>query len=174
MGAIYNLICNTPLQDFNSQMNAFELAVNPIAGAILALVIFSCYKGNIGNAFCFGLSTYAVTLLMFNVFTNSYSPTFCKFLVLRALILGLVCMLLTKPKYFYSSFIIFISYYLICKIVQFFLTQAVFENHVFSIGLVWDTLWMLLPDFIIYMVILFISIIYERAVLTVKKSAVTT
>ena len=175
MGAIYNMLCGNPVfqQGAASGISVYEMAANPISGVILALVIFSCYKGNIGNAFCFGMITYGVTLLMFNVFI-SVSPALIIFFVLRAIILGLVCMLLTRPKYFYSSLIVFISYYLISKIAQIFLVSAIFEGRVFSTELVFDTLNILVPDLIIFGVVLVVSIIYERAVLTVKKTTVMT
>lgn len=173
LGAVYDVISRNLIvqQNYNYNSNVFELAANPIAGIILVLVIYSCYRGYIGNAFCFGLITYAVSLLMFNVFVNSDSAGF---LIFRALTLGFACMLMTKPKYFYNSFIIYIVYYLIFKWIQIFIVQGIFASQTITVEIVLTTLRLLVPDLLIFMVILVVSIIYERAVLTVKKTVVAT
>ena len=155
----------------------FDLAANPIAGTILALVVYSCYKGHLPQVFCFGLATYGVTLLMFNVFVNARSAELALFLVARAAILGLICMWMTKLKNFYTSFIVFTSFFLISKFIGQFVIHIAFIDEigrVFSQEFVFDALRTLIPDGIILGVVLTISIVYEKAVLTVKKPATAT
>ena len=173
LGAVYNLITGdlTIQQSYNYSSNVFELAANPIAGVILTLIIYSCYKGHGKNAFCFGLITYAVSLLMFN---GSVGSDLELLLIFRALTLGFACVLMIKPKYFYISFIVYIGHYLFFKVAWFFMVQGIYEIQAITVKALLPVLRLLAPDLWIFAVILIMSIVYERAVLTVEKAVVTT
>jgi hypothetical protein len=154
----------------------FNLAANPISGLILALVVYSCYKEELANVFCFGMVTYGITLLMFNVFTDTRAELVL-FLLARAVILGLICMWMTKTNYFYTCFIIFISFFLLTKIVGEFVINIAYIDEIGRTSLpelIFDTMRILIPDSIILGLVLTISIVYERAVLTVKDPAAAT
>ena len=175
MGPIYNLVLGYPIYQqsflYGRGFYIFDAAANPIAGAILTLVVFSSFKRQGKNAFCFGTAVYAVTLLMFNVF-SSYQAELWVFLVLRAVCLGFICIAFTKLKYYHISLIIFTAYYFVAKTIQMMITQTMYSGQSLSVNMVISNLRTFVPDLIIFAVIFAVAIIYERAVLAGSRATV--
>lgn len=170
IGYVYYMICSYfDIFEYYGWLDTYDLVVNPVSGAVIVLVIYSCYKGKAKNAFYFGVITYGVSFIMYGFSVDI--DILGLFIVLRTVVLGLVCMLLIRPGYFYSSFIIFAAYYLIFRAIHVLITEGIGSSMFSSVSYI---IGILIPDLIIFAVILAVSIIYERAVLTVKKPAVTT
>jgi len=158
-----------------------DAAANPIAGAILVLIVVSCYKGrygssNVGNAFCLGVITYGVTILMHlyevdavavQVFDDGYLMFFLAFNIARAILLGFVCMILTKFKNVHMGLIFFAVFFVISRAVQLlFIGGLRYQGIGVDTGLFIGRL--LAPDMIIFGLVFLVMLLYERFILTVK------
>ena len=163
------------------QLRVFEAAVNPLAAAIIVVVVFSCYKDGryntyAGNAFCFGVITYGVALLMHYYMLPMVGIRLGGFLVVRAVALGVICIFLARLKYLHTGIILFAVYFAVFRAVQFafglglILDFDLGFNFDFSIEIAANIGRLLVPELAAFGVIFLVFLLYERVILTVKPS----
>lgn len=170
INSIYNLyiiICNF-VQNTNNSSSSYYIgaAFNPLSLIVLCLIINECYKNDIEGAFLFGISTFGVALLMFgSQYSNDYVE---KYVFARVIIAGILCVIVCRFKYFYTSYIAFSIFYIIEEGVLYYLTYWFNKDNItFNLDMLAKILSMHVVDYCMMSIILVVWIIYERIVLTV-------
>lgn len=154
----------------------FNAPDNIISGFILTLVICSCYRKLGGNAFLFGIATHAaLPLLNFSYFGDMSIGVPILHMILRVVLIGLLCIIMSHRKYFFTSWIWYFGFHMFIRIAVFFLpllcnlidwaeTYAV--DYSLSSAIEYFSRFTI--DGIAFAVVLVFAVVFEKGVLTAK------
>ena len=152
---------------------------NIISGFILTLVISSCYRRYGGRAFLFGTATHlALPLLNFYAFEFVSGPVPLVHMILRVLLIGLLCLIMSRRKHFFTSWIWYFGFHMLLRILVFLLpmVEDILEGGPYMLELILlrlrDCLSFFTLDAVIFVVILAFAIVFEKGVLTVQRRRV--
>lgn len=154
---------------------------NIISGFLLTLVVVSCYKGFSGQAFLLGIVTFAALPLINFSNVEYYGWVAIVQMLIRIVLAGIICLIISYRKYFYTSWIWYFVFHILLRTVIFFtpmflnLTQnRVLDTSGYTIGTALKYYASFKIDYIVFAVILIFAIIFEKAIIPVemKKSAV--
>lgn len=149
---------------------------NLISGFILTLVIFSCYKKRSGQAFLFGIATYvALPLLNFPDLRDINGVVFSWEIYGFSAVVGLVCLIISRRKYFFTSWIWYFAFHMFMRIGG-FLVSLLIDSYVgrsmytagYTVRRFIEYLSHFTVDIVIFTLILVFSIAFEKGVLTVN------
>ena len=142
-----------------------------IAGFVLTLVIRSCYSYESGYAFLFGVTTFAATpLLYFSLFTEIPVAVMI-FIVVRALLAGLLCLIMCNRRFFYTSWIWYFGFHMLTRVSMLVMDMVINKNGVGDIfGTTVGYLGKFIGDYILFAVILAFAIVFEKAILPMRAS----
>lgn len=147
---------------------------NIISGIILTLVVISCYKEYGKQAFWFGVATHiALPLLNFSYLFQINGFETCM-LLLRVVLTGLVCLIISHREYFFTSWIWYFGCYILVRSIRFAILSLMTMSSEAANG-TFQIFWghmkqyysLMKFDLIVFVVILIFSIIYEKIVLDV-------
>lgn len=94
---------------------------NIVSGFVLVLVILSCYKGFGGRAFVLGIVVYAaIPFLYFEYLRNFESESIVQ-MVIRVVLAGFLCAIISNRKYFYTSWILYFVYHITTRTIALFM-----------------------------------------------------
>lgn len=145
---------------------------NIISGFIFTLVLCSCYRTYGGRAFLFGIATYAALPLL-NFSTIEYlSEIKITLIVIRVVLAGFLCVIISHRQYFYTSWICYFGFYLLLRIISFatsLITTSKYGSRIdlslYSFSAVKSYFSEVIPGTIVFVVILIFGIIFEKGVL---------
>lgn len=141
---------------------------NIISGFILTLTVFYCYRNYHGAAFLFGLITFAaIPLLNYSVFDGN--ETLILYCLQQAVLAGFLCLIMSYRRYFYTSWIWFFGFFLLENFVGLVFDVLVFGSiNQLTFRNIYLNFFELIPDVIVFAVILVFSIVFEKHVLETK------
>ncbi len=152
---------------------------NLLSGFLLTLVLCSCYRGMGGRAFLFGLSAHiALPLLHLRDIGqfNDFLPFL--YLLLRLLLVGFVCLIISHRRYFFTSWIWYFGFHMLLRTAAYFLPllcrelelqTAYYPGYTVRSALRYFSGFTV--DAIAFLVVLAFAIVFEKAVLRRPKRA---
>lgn len=155
-------------------------ADNIISGLILTLVVFSCYKGFGVRSFFFGVATFSALPIMrfFNI--QELGNEDLMRMVVRIVLAGAVCAIISEKKYFYISWIWYFVFHIIIRAIDLFMPTLLILCHTgvvnvseHSLGSILDYYSSFKVDYIIFFIVLVFAVIFERIVLLVGMEETT-
>lgn len=149
---------------------------NIISGFILTLVISSCYRRFGGRAFLFGIATHAaMPMLNFSYLGYMNDGVPILHMIVRVALIGFVCLIMSRRKHFFTSWIWYFGFHMLIRVAVFFLPLLSNSLDGFTIYTVEYTLNGALEylsrftiDALIFAVVLVFAIVFEKGVLTVR------
>lgn len=175
---LINFIDTTFKQGFyyNSLESIINAPDNIISGFVLTLVISSCYRRFGGRAFLFGIITHAaLPLLNFYYIGHMNDKVTILHMIVRVILIGFVCMIMSHRKYFFTSWIWYFGFHMLIRGAVFFLPLLSDRLDGLTIYTVKYTLSGALEylscftvDTVIFVVVLAFAIVFEKGVLTVR------
>lgn len=160
--------------------NGIETMINApdniISGFILTLVISSCYRRFGGQAFLFGIATHAaLPLLNYSYFGYMSDGVPILHMILRVVLIGFLCLILSHRKYFFTSWIWYFGFHLLIRVAVFFLPLlsdkldgTTIYTVDYTINGAIEFLSRFTIDGVVFAVILVFAIVFEKGVLTVR------
>ncbi len=174
---IIKMINNTIGNTFSTQV--FEQYMNPvnniISGIVLVLIMYSTYKFDKKISFGMGCIIYLMPLLLnANYYFTDLGNKNIIFAVIQflsgALAMGLFCVLFCKRKYFYSAWILYFVFHIVSRCLIIVLNVWILNDFTFIevvegfLKFVLAHYTNIIPDIIIFGIVLLVSILYERTV----------
>ena len=142
-----------------------------LAGFVLTLIVKSCYSFNHGRAFLLGLTTFAAMPMLNFSFFGQIPPEMMLFIVIRALLAGLLCLIISYRNYFYTSWIWYFGFHMFTRISMLVMDIVINKNGVNNIfETITEYLSKFLGDYILFVIILAFAIVFEKAILPMKTS----
>lgn len=161
-------------QWFMESAPPFSTPDNIISGFVMSLVIASCYRTYRSGAFFFGMATHiTLAFFQFNLF-SSMEALQIVFVVVRVLLAGILCVILSRRKYFYTSWIWYFGFHLLTRTLVLLLplvSRAIVQmplDGLYTVDMVFTYYSQFALDAVIFAGILVFSIVFERGVLTVE------
>ncbi len=157
---------------------------NMVSGFILTLVVLSCYEDYPGRAFLFGVATYMTLALLYgnNFIIDDLSGVFI--FLERIILVGVLCVIISKRIYFYTSWIWYFSFHMLFRIeivvlppvVNLLQDLSAEQPEVsFEVAPILKNLVVSLSqykvDYIIFVVVLVFAIVFEKVVLSTGNKA---
>lgn len=145
-----------------------------LAGFVLTIVVKSCYSLNHGRAFLLGLTTFAATPMLNFTFFGQIPPEIMIFIVVRALLAGLLCLVISFRRYFYTSWIWYFGFHMFTRISMLVMDIVINKTGINNIiGTTIDYLSKFIGDYILFAIILAFAIVFEKAIIPIKSSNAT-
>lgn len=172
-----NFLNNTFQQGFTysgveSMLNAPD---NIISGFILTLVLCSCYRRFGGQAFLFGIATHGALPFLNFAYIEYMDGVSITIMVVRVLLAGFLCLIISHRKYFYTSWIWYFGFHIFLRVGVFLIpliSELVAGEPLYELSYTLETTLEYFSRFtmdtIIFAVILAFAIVFEKGVLTVK------
>ena len=169
----------------DSYYNGIESLLNApdniISGSILTLVIVSCYKVYSGRVFLFGMATHAALPMLNFTYFGELSAQEIFLLLLRVILAGFLCLIISHRRYFYTSWIWYFGFHMLLRIITFLmpLTPALIYRHTvatsaeYSFPYILEYFSRFSLDYAIFLVVLIFSIVFEKAVIPIKEVKAT-
>ena len=146
-----------------------------LAGFILTLVVKSCYSLNHGRAFLLGLTTFAATPMLNFTFFGQIPPEIMLFIVCRSLVAGLLCLLISFRRYFYTSWIWYFGFHMLTRVTVLIMDMTINKTGTDNvIKTVFDYLGKFVGDYIFFAIVLAFAIVFEKAIIPMKITKATT
>ena len=146
-----------------------------LAGFILTLVVKSCYSLNHGRAFLLGLTTFAATPMLNFTFFGQIRPEIMLFIVCRSLVAGLLCLLISFRRYFYTSWIWYFGFHMLTRVTVLIMDMTINKTGTDNvIKTVFDYLGKFVGDYIFFVIVLAFAIVFEKAIIPMKITKATT
>lgn len=149
---------------------------NIISGFILTLVISSCYRKLGKYALLFGIVTHAaLPLLNFSYFEDMSLGVPVLHMILRVVLIGFLCIIMSRRKYFFTSWIWYFGFHMFIRTAVFFLpllsrqisgTRVNMADYTLNGAIEYFSRFAI--DGAVFAVILAVAIIFEKVVLTVE------
>lgn len=145
-----------------------------LAGFVLTLIVKSCYSFNHGRAFLLGLTTFAAMPMLNFSFFGQIPPEIMIFIICRALLAGLLCLIISYRDYFYTSWIWYFGFHMFTRISMLVMDMLINKNGVNNIfETTIEYLGKFLGDYILFAIILAFAIVFEKAILPMKTTKAT-
>lgn len=150
---------------------------NIFSGFIITLVVISCYKEYGVQAFIFGIAANAaLPLLNYSYFEDIEITVPLLHMILRIALIGIICAIISHRKYFFTGWIWYFIFHIFIRLAVYFMPmlinayneKAIINIKEIDLTAVVEYLSQFTVDAFIFAIILFISILYEKVVLTVK------
>lgn len=148
---------------------------NMISGFILTLVIASCYRGYKRQAFILGIVTYAAIPMINFAYVGYYSSEAAVQMIIRILLAGFICLIMSCRKCFYTSWIWYFVFHILIRTMV--LLTPMFLNSIgkqeldttgYTLAIVLNYYKSFRTDYLIFGIILVFAIIFERVIIPVK------
>lgn len=150
---------------------------NIISGFVLTLVVFSCCKRFERQAFLLGIATHAALPFLNYTYLEYMSGRETTLMILRIVLAGFLCLIISYRKYFYTSWIWYFSFHMFLRIVGLIFSiesEFIIRKDISGLQYTFISIIKYLSQFtvdaIIFAVILAFAIVFERDVLTAKNT----
>lgn len=154
---------------------------NIVSGFILTLVIRSCYKGYSGSAFLLGVVTFAALPMLNFTYLDYFEKEALVQMVIRVVMVGFLCVIISHRKYFYTGWIWYFVFHVLMRTIVLFtpmflksIDKRAIDTTGYSFSMVLDYFLSFRVDYIVFAIVLFFAIIFERLVISVKFERSTT
>ena len=107
-------------------------------------------------------------------FFGQIPPEIMIFIVVRALLAGLLCLVISFRRYFYTSWIWYFGFHMFTRISMLVMDIVINKTGINNIiGTTIDYLSKFIGDYILFAIILAFAIVFEKAIIPIKSSNAT-